>query len=183
MFFFLSTIYLFFYFSKNLFYKLIFFFIFYITSILFFLIIKKNIFGFFLILLNASALIIFFTFLLVIINFKKGEKKNIYLFFQCPFLLQKIYEYFTDLYGFFFSVKTYKDPIIYKKEIEPSFSFLHPETDPGLTTTQGTINYGRRLISKIYDGSNFEETSFEESLGIVEQVTNTNLETQTVWII
>ena len=125
-------------------------------------------------------MIIFFTFLIIIINFKNGEKKNIYLFFQCPFLLQKIYEYFkdTDLYRFFFPVKTYKDPFIYKDIIQPSFSFLNPETGPGLTTTQGTINYGSRLISNNYDGSNFEENSDEESLGIVERVTNTNPETE-----
>ena len=180
MFFFLSTIYLFFYFSKNLFYKLIFFFIFYITSILFFLIIKKNIFGFFLMLLNASALIIFFTFLILIINFKNRKRKNIYLFFQCPILLQKVYEY---LYGFFFpvktAVKTYEPGLTYKKNVEPDFSFLHPETDPGMATTQGIINYGRRLISQLYD-SDFEETGYEESLGIVEDIANTHLETQTV---
>ena len=176
MFFFLSTIYLFFYFSKNLFYKLIFFFIFYITSILFFLIIKKDIFGFFLMLLNASALIIFFTFIILTINFKNGTRKNIYLFFQCPFLLQKLYNY---LYGYFFPVKTYESTFTYKKNVEPGFTFLHPEAEPGLTTTQDTINYGRRLISQIYDSS-FEETGYEESLGIVDHVMNTNLETQTV---
>ena len=179
MFFFLSTIYLFFYFSRNLFYNFFFFYIFYLTSILFFLIIKKDIFDFFLKLSIGSALIIIFVIALgAIIHWKKN---NNYLFFQCPWLLQKAYEY---LYNFFFPVKTIEpwDPFVYRKEIEPCFTFLNPESEPDISV-QGSINYGRRLISQVYDGSNFEPTSYEQSVEIVESLVNTNLETQTIFII
>ena len=65
--------------------------------------------------------------------------------------------------------------------MEPSFNFLHPESEPQMTV-QGTINYGRRLISNLYS-SDFEPTEYEESLNIVESMVNTNLETQTIFII
>lgn len=78
----LSLIYIFFFFSRTLLSKIIFFFLFYVTTSFFFLYLNKNIFGFLLLLINASALLIFIIFILLSINLKiKTKPKKYFLYF------------------------------------------------------------------------------------------------------